>query len=293
MTTVTTKFALAAMLLGAAAIAGLATAPATGQTTRYDTWEGTQESGEVDDLVANLRALIEEAEQARAADPLFLEDLKDILDAYENPWSARVLFDDFRDGNFTANPTWQVSAGQFKVDPRGANSGLKSSIGQPLATGTQGLGGLIGALLQPQGQATYASIYTAVAFSNSFAVRFELTSRDRFGRLDFGPYLGPSGATAYRIAYLPGAANGLLLQRITPKGATVIGQSSGPINFENGKPHVIDWTRDKAGNMVVSVDGQDAIAVQDTQIRKPFDGFLLVNSGGSYWVRSISIDAAN
>lgn len=283
------QIAPAAALL--AAFIAFAAAPAAAQS-RYSTWEGTQESGEVGDLVENLRALIDEAERARAADPLFLEDLRDILGAYENPWGVRVLFDDFRDGNYTSNPTWQVSAGQFRIDPRGTNSGLRSAIGRGVDTGSGGLNSLLGAILQPQGQATYASIYTPLQFANAFAVRFELTSRDRFGRLDFGPYQGASGNVAYRLAYFPGAPVGLQLQRLTAKGAVVIGQSAGPVNFEDGKPHVIDWTRDKAGRMVVAVDGEDAISAQDTQIRKPFEGFLMINSGGTYWVRSISIDAA-
>jgi hypothetical protein len=45
--------------------------------------------------------------------------------------------------------------------------------------------------------------------------------------------------------------------------------------------------------MVVTVDDKQVIAAQDTQLRKPFDGFLLINSGGTYWVRSVSVDAAN
>ncbi len=286
-----------ATLLCAATTLGLAAAPAGAQSnystqSRYSEWKGTQESGEADSLISNLRTLIDKATQERAADPLFLQDLTDILDAYENPWGMRVLFDDFRDGNYTANPAWQVSAGQFKVEPRGANSGLRSVVGRGLQTGSQGLNTLLGALLQPQGAATYASIYTPVKIANAFAVRIELTSRDRFGRLDFGPYQGSSGATAYRIAYMPGAPNGLVLQRVTAQGAVAIGKSSGPLNFEDGRPHVIDWTRDKAGRMVVNVDGRDVITVQDTQVRRGFDGFYWINSGGTYWLRSIAVDSA-
>ena len=278
------------MLTGALALASLVAGPVSAQT-KYNQWEGNQESGEIDDLVANLRELIDEAADARAADPLFLEDLNDLLAAYENPWGTRVLFDDFRDGNFNANPTWQVSAGQFKVDARGPNSGLKTSIGA--AAGGQ-LNQLLGALLQPQqGQSQYASIFTPVKFANAFAVRFEFASRDRAGRFDFGPYQGASGSNAYRLAYMPGAATGLQLQRISSQGTQIIGQSSGPIAFEDGKPHVIDWTRDKQGRMVVTVDDKQVIAAQDAQLKKPFDGFLMINSGGTYWVRSVSVDAAN
>jgi hypothetical protein len=30
--------------------------------------------------------------------------------------------------------------------------------------------------------------------------------------------------------------------------------------------------------------------VTDRTINKPFDGFLMINSGGTYWVRSVTVD---
>jgi len=285
-----TRWPLAAALLAATCFG--AAVPATAETSRYSEWKGDQESGGVDSLIENLRGLIEEGERARAADPMFLEDLRNVLDAFENPWGVRALYDDFRDGNFTANPTWQISAGQWKIDRSGATQGLKSNVGAPQIGGN--LNNLLGALLQPQqGTAQYASIYTPVKFGNPFAMRFEFGSRDAKGRLDFGPYQGAAGNIAYRLAYIPGAANGLLLQRVTAQGTTVIGQSPGPLNLSDGRAHVVELTRDKAGRMEALVDGNSVISVQDTRIRGGFDGFLIINSAGSFGVRSVSVDSVN
>jgi hypothetical protein len=41
------------------------------------------------------------------------------------------------------------------------------------------------------------------------------------------------------------------------------------------------------------VDGNSVISVQDTRIRGGFDGFLIINSAGSFGVRSVSVDSVN
>ena len=142
------------------------------------------------------------------------------------------------------------------------------------------------------GNDEFAAIFLPLAISNNFAIRLEIASRDEGGRFDFGPYLGQHGNTAYRITYQPAAANGLVLSRVTSQGVRVLGGSSGPVNLDDGKSHVIDWKRDRSGNMTVTLDGRPAIEASDPMIRKPFDGFLMVNGGGTYWIRSVAISGA-
>lgn len=275
---------------------------ALAQETTYQPWSGNETSPEIDEIVTSLEKLIDQAERDRAADPQFLEDLRAVLADYSNPWQARLLFDDFRDGEYLRNPAWTVVSGQFRVDRKGNYTGLRSTIIPPgYATGQRQSGGdlaatILGTLLnQPaatQPGAQYAAIHTPVKVSNSFAVRIEFASGERFGRFDFGPYQGPSGTTAYRVAYLPGQKDSLRLLRITPKGTVAIGVYKGVLNLEDGRRHVIEWTRDRSGKMVVSLDGKDVIAANDKNILKPFDGFLMINGGGSYWVRSVTVDGA-
>lgn len=268
------------------------------QDTKYQPWGDSDVSEDVAKLVGDLEDLIDQAERDRAADPQFLEDLRAVLADYQNPWTSRLLYDDFRDGNYNANPAWTVSNGAFKVKKEGIHFGLKSSVIPEGASQTQQSTGnalldIIGAVGQQRAATPfdYSAIYTPLKISNAFATRIEFTSVDRFGRIDFGPYQGPSGGVAYRVAYLPGQKkDSLRLIRITAKGAVAIGTYKGALNLEDGRRHVLEWTRDRNGAMTVSLDGQDVIQVSDRSITKPFDGFLMINSGGTYFVRSVQLD---
>ena len=280
---------------------GMGGAVAQDNTNKYQQWPGAEGGGseDVNKLVQDIQKLIDQAEKDKAADPQFLDDLRGVLADYQNPWTTRVLYDDFSDGNYTVNPTWTVSGGVFKVKKEGFNIGLKSSvIPQGVTPQQQSSGNVVLDILNAangqQQQPTsfqYSAIYTPVKVSNAFATRIEFTSVDRFGRMDFGPYLGASGATAYRVAYLPGQTkDSLRLIRITSKGAVAIATYKGALNLEDNRRHVLEWTRDRNGVMSVVLDGQDMMQATDRTITKPFDGFLMINSGGTYWVRSVTID---
>jgi len=276
-------------------------AAAQDNANKYQQWPGAEGGGseDVSKLVQDIQKLIDQAEKDKAADPQFLDDLRGVLADYQNPWTTRLLYDDFSDGNYTANPAWTVSGGVFKVKKEGFNIGLKSSvIPQGVTPQQQSSGNVVLDILNAangqQQQPTsfqYSAIYTPVKVSNAFATRIEFTSVDRFGRMDFGPYLGASGATAYRVAYLPGQTkDSLRLIRITSKGAVAIATYKGALNLEDNRRHVLEWTRDRNGVMSVVLDGQDMMQATDRTITKPFDGFLMINSGGTYWVRSVTID---
>ena len=281
---------------------GLAAGGAMAQddtSKKYQEWPGAGSgSDDVDKLVQDIQKLIEQAERDKAADPQFLDDLRSVLADYQNPWTTRLLYDDFRDGNYNANPAWTVSSGVFKVKKEGSNIGLKSSVITQDATTQQqqATGNLMLDILNATNQRQptsfqYSAIYTPLKMTNAFATRIEFTSVDRFGRMDFGPYFGQSGATAYRVAYLPGQAkDSLRLIRITPKGAVAIATYKGGLNLEDGRRHVLEWTRDRNGAMVVNLDGQEMMQATDRTINQQFDGFLMINSGGTYWVRSVTID---
>jgi hypothetical protein len=286
---------LAAVAIAAAALLAGPTliTPAAAQTT-YSQWQppSTQDD-EVTAILGELKTLVGKAEQAQAADPQFITDLKGLIASYENPWGTRLLFDDFTDGNYTANPVWTVSAGKYTVDPKGPHRGLQSKIvPEGVATGQKiQIGNItLGTLGTGQtGAGGHASIYTPVKISNAFRLELVFTSKEKFGRWDFGPYQGASGNVAYRIAYFPGVNPGLQLLRVTSQGTTVLASHNQILKLEGDKEHTLVWTRDRNGLMHVALDGQQLIAVADTAIKQPFDGFLMVNSGGSFSVRSIAI----
>src|SRR5215470_1886353 len=96
---------------------GLATGGALAQddTSKYQQWPGADTgSDDINKLVQDIQKLIDQAERDKAADPQFLDDLRGVLADYQNPYTTRLLYDDFRDGNYTVNPTWTVSGGAFK-----------------------------------------------------------------------------------------------------------------------------------------------------------------------------------
>jgi hypothetical protein len=301
--------ALAGFLLGLTALAISGARADDTSSTRYSAWQGGASNPQLQAFAAKLKSMVDEADKAKAADPLFIQDLRDLIASASAPAASaapaaqptvRLFYDSFQDGNYTANPTWKVTAGVWTVDVLGNNTGLKSTIIPPGQTSSQNikLNDVLGALLQPQSNqtatnATYASIYTATKVSNVFKIRLDLISKEKFGRLDFGPYQGSGGNTAYRVTYFPGGNPSLALQRVTAQGTSTIGSYAQPLVLEGDKAHAVEFLRDGAGVMTVSVDGKALITVTDTTITKPFDGFLIINSGGRYAIRAVTIDGTS
>jgi hypothetical protein len=209
---------------------------ALAQTSRYQPYDN-QPAQTVDrsqELIDALNKLIDEADRARAADPRFLRDLRDLANRYDRPWRVTLLHDDFRDGDIAKNPAWTVKAGEYTIDWR---DGLRSRIEPASATtaqdtqpqqdqGKQDAGkALLGALLrevlkdpkdqgsqeqQTQQQAaprtTYSQIYSAVPITNAFAINLELSSYEKRGRFAFGPYQGNQQSSTRATSKAPATA---------------------------------------------------------------------------------------
>ncbi len=111
---------------------------AAGHLIWSDRAQAASERG--DALVQEITELIEAAERARAADPKFLEQLRQVLEEYQVPKLVQLMHDDFSDGNFTRNPRWRQAEGEFTVD-RGR--GLRSVARQPEPSQTAALSALL------------------------------------------------------------------------------------------------------------------------------------------------------
>lgn len=111
---------------------------AAGHLIWSDRAQAASERG--DALVQEITELIEAAERARAADPKFLEQLRQVLEEYQVPKLVQLMHDDFSDGNFTRNPRWRQAEGEFTVD---CGRGLRSVARQPEPSQTAALSALL------------------------------------------------------------------------------------------------------------------------------------------------------
>lgn len=259
----------------------------------YQPWTGTTQGKATQKLITDLKAKIAQAEKDQASSPDFLDDLKQSIAEFEAATlvsQAQPFLDTFSDGEFANNPSWKVTAGQWQVDKSGNNRGLVSKIRQG-----GNLNSLLGNLLNQQGQqqnanAQYAAIYTKAKLPAYFTATTKFTSKDRYGGLQLSLYQGASAQNQYRVSYQPGSNQGLLLQKVTASGAVTLGAYNGAVGLEDGGVHELSMSRTSAGKMTVTVDGQTAISATDKSFTGDFDGILITNVGGSYWLREVSVN---
>lgn len=292
---------------------------AVAQQGGYGQWAPPAAAGGADhrvqQMVDKLRSLIHEAEQARAADPRFLRDLRRLAASYDWPWRHKVLHDDFSDGDYTRDPTWTVTSGQFRVDPSWGLSSEVPIASTPDAAGSNAAGGgqesgkdvaaaLIGGLLnryvqggqaqgqgQVQGQESMnpyakARIQTRVRVSNAFALAITLSEDTPGGHMQIALERRDE---AYRLQFSPDGSPALQLSRSNGRGDSVIDVFRGPITGGTGATHRLLWTRDGSGQMNVSLDGQTLISTTDRALRGSFDDLALANLGGEFTVRQVDL----
>ena len=269
-------------------------------------------------LVEELRALLEKGEKERLIDPWFLRDLQTVIGRYDRPWAEILLQDDFSARGPQPDPPWQVTAGEFLIDWR---HGLRSVIedgatSQPAQSESQrtdekDIGkALLGALLQnalqggqsnsqdsgtqqqTSGQAGFAAIQAALPISNAFSIDVTFSLRalvngteDGF---ELGPYQGANASSGYRLSYIA-ADRSLQLLKVSSRGVSTIDVARLANGLTDAQPHQMTWTRDRDGAMTIRIDGQDVIAVTDRSFRDSFDGFAVLNRGGDFAMRDVTI----
>lgn len=226
---------------------------------------------------------------------------------YDWPWRVALLHDDFRDGDYTYDPSWIVSSGDFWVvrgvglrtvldaspqgrrpaDRRGEYSAL--DILEEILVGgreREGRGDL--QTISPSG----AEIYTQLRITNAFAVKLLLKFRGNpsgDNHLEFGPYLSDERDEGYRLAYESENGPSLSLLRIAPRRSAVIDSYDERVYLDDGNPHMIEWRRGGDGEMLILLDDKEIIRTVDRAYSDPFDGFAVVNKGGDYELKQISI----
>jgi hypothetical protein len=259
------------------------------------------------ELVDHLKELIRTAEKDRRSDPWLVRQLRETVRRYDWPWRVSLLHDDFRDGDFSHNPSWIVRDGDFWV-ARG--SGLRTAYDaarqgrrQADRRGEYSAMDFFEGILtggrerearreNPSYTTSEAEIYTRLSITNAFAVRLQLRARsdsDTNNRFEFGPYFHEERNAGYRLLYESGYRPSLSLLRVGPRRSAVIESVDLSATLEDGNPHIIDWRRGVDGEMVVLLDDKEIIRTTDRAHSEAFDGFTLINKGGEYEVKQVSI----
>jgi hypothetical protein len=259
------------------------------------------------ELVDQLKELLRAAEQERRTSPAVTKQMRDLVRRYDFPWRVTLLYDDFRDGDYTYNPRWTVSHGEFRV-ARG--TGLRSYFDPPVSqtrrpasrrsdgSAMELLGELLTGSRQreieamPTHSRAEAEISTRVGITNSFVIRAYLNVRryaDQDSRVEFGPFLGDDRGSGYRLVYESGRRPSLTLLRFSPGRSAVIEMTDQDVNLGDGHSHAVEWRRTTDGEMVVLLDNKEVIKTVDRAYDEPFDGFAMVNKSGEFELKRITI----
>lgn len=300
------RFFLVFTILLASPLATLA------QTTKYSTWSdpsqpSAQTAGntEVKTFADKLNRLINDAEKAKAADPIFLKDLRALANSYSTPVLHTVFSETFEDGNYTQAPTWNVVSGAYFIEN---GWGLRNRIlatEQPAQTENKNNSGediaiaLLGSILQqatggqqqqaaPLAQAQENLITSSVRLSNAFTMTLDFSSWLDNGHFEAGVFQGGNATTGYRILYKSGQP--LQLIKVGSKGKSTIAQSNTLLSIEDKKFHSVKWSRATDGQMIVTIDGTEMIRVTDSSFSDAFDGIRVSDQGGDFIVKRIAID---
>ena len=262
-------------------------------------------------MVDRLRAIAGQAKQDGGADQSLLRQLDDLAGLYDRPWRVTLLAESFADGDFTADPVWSVASGRFSVDSR---SGLRNRVGRPARVdfgsdeqnGGDAAAQLFGAILsgivgQQTGdrrdEAPRAEIHTRLAISDAFTAEVEFagfTAPAEGGGFEFGVYWGNYRDRGYRLVYSQGAEPSLALLRLLKGGVSTIARTALAQDLEDGAYHRITLRRGRGGVMDALVDGEIVISgVTSITGGKPFAGLTLINRGGDFAFRGVTVMGTN
>lgn len=269
------------------------------------------------ELVEELRTLVDKSRRERAADRWLQNALEDLLAKHDNPWQREILYDDFADGDYTRQPSWQVLRGEFQVI-RGqglfssadaySTPSRSSGTGEKQPSASEALSGLIvGAILDsalgpadkgqtgnPPANASAsggpAEIRLKANVSNSFAI--DMGFRHAAGRdAAFEVVLQQSeaGNYGYRLRVQSGRRGFIEVQRIRAGRGSVVASKNLDPGYADGRLHELTWRQGPDGTIGVAVDGVELLSARDRAYRDPYPWLHLVNDQGEMTLRSLRV----
>ncbi|MDJ0741082.1 MAG: hypothetical protein QNJ91_15310 [Gammaproteobacteria bacterium] len=268
-------------------------------------------------LLDELRGIVEKSRQERAADRWLQRALEDLLAKHDQPPPHDLLYEDFRDGDYSRNPSWQVLSGDFRVVRGQGLVGTATAVGTtPTATGdappqsaTEALSGLIvGALLDqalgpsqapadspaadpPASAGGPAEIRVEAGAGNAFAldIAFRAGSDSDFA---IALLQSEAGRYGYRLHVAGGARGGIELQRIRRGNGAVVDSHALARPIDDGALHDLRWQQRSDGTVSVALDGETLLQVSDRAFRDPYPWLTLRIDRGELTVRSLRVSGA-
>ncbi len=254
-------------------------------------------------MVDRLTKLIDTAERQRAADPRFLDDLRDALNAYAQSQVPLFIKDNFSDGDIAKNPAWTIASGKFRLEKNGGLRSIVRASGNTqsgkqdaasaildtiLGSGKKGGGGGGGGTLV---SAQRAEVFTPAKITNAFSVLGTVLVRSPASDFEWVVYQGADRSSGYRLNYTTDDTSTAVfeLSRFNRKGSSVIDSGEPPVSMEDGGAHKIEWKRGAGGAMTVAIDGEAFLSITDQGIKTGFDGLVMANNDGDVLFRDIEV----
>lgn len=266
-------------------------------------------------LLDELRAITDKSREQRAADRWLQRALDDLVARYDWPWRKELVSDDFRDGDYQTNPSWQVVSGRFwisrgrglrsRADAAGAGNGNSSQ--QPASVEQA----LVGALLeqafgggqreerQNEPRRTQPGEPNVIrlnqAISNAFAVdtEFSLEAPDGDGRFALALLQGTEGRYGYRLR-VQGGTNGFVeLERVRAGRSGIVEQARLKETVTDGATHRLAWRQAPSGQVTVELDGQPIIDVRDKAFRDGYQQLVLTHFAGDFTLKTIRVSGTD
>lgn len=267
-------------------------------------------------LIEELRQLSDQARQQRAADRWLQRALDDLVARYDWPWRNELVFDDFSDGDFDANPAWEPLAGRFWV-ARGRGLRSRVDASDTPDSGSAGAqpqpsveAAIVGALLQqalgtregggstatgPAASGEPNRIRLRTHISNAFAIdsEFSLEAPDAPGRFALAVLQGSTGQYGYRLRLQSGSDGFAELERVRGGRGAVVDHTRLTSDPGDGGRHQLAWRQAPDGQVMVELDGQTLFSVRDKAFRDDYQELILSHQAGDLTLHSVRVSGTD